>query len=177
MANTTVSERDGLGIATVLVRKGKTAALAERLREHFQIELPQGPRRATSGTVAVMGIAPEAWLATQEQGGNAFATSLKKVVGELASISDQSDGYRVWRLSGPKARDILCRIVPIDVHPRAFKVGDSAVTAAAHMGTLLWRIEDADGWPVFETAIFRSFAGSFRHLLDLTQSSALHPAP
>ncbi len=35
------------------------------------------------------------------------------------------------------------------------------------MGVTLWRLEDAaDGWPVFEFAVFRSLAGSFWHALS-----------
>jgi sarcosine oxidase subunit gamma len=162
-----VSDRDGLGFATVLVRKGKSAALAQRLRERFSIELPQGPHRASTGDLALVGIGPEAWLATYEQAGNTFAVSLAEAVGDLASISDQSDGYALLRLSGPRIRDTLCKLVPVDVHPCAFKIGDVATTVAAHIGATLWRLEDGDdGSPVFEIAVFRSLAASFWHVLS-----------
>jgi heterotetrameric sarcosine oxidase gamma subunit len=156
-----VSVRDGLGLATVLARKGKSAALTQRLREHFGIELPQGPHRTTAGDLALAGTGPGAWLATRDRGGNAFAESLMRTIGDLASVSDQSDGYAVLRLAGPKVGDTLCKLVPIDVHPRAFKIADVAATVAAHIGATLWRLEDgADGSPVFEIAIYRSYAAN-----------------
>lgn len=162
-----VSDRDGLGLATVLARRGKSAALAQRMREHFNIELPREPYRATAGPFALAGTAPGAWLATFEQGGNAFAVRFREIVGDLASVSDQSDGYAVLRLTGPKVRDALCKLVPVDVHPRVFKVSDVAVTVAAHIGVTLWRLEDhADGSPVFEIAVFRSLAASFWQVLS-----------
>jgi len=55
----------------------------------------------------------------------------------------------------------LAKIVSIDVLPRAFKPGDVASTVTAHMGITLWRREDGpDGSPVFEIAVFRSFAAA-----------------
>jgi methylglutamate dehydrogenase subunit D len=162
-----ISDRDGLGLAMVLARNGATAALKERMQERFGVELPLGPYRAAAGDFALAGIGPDAWLATFERGGNDLAVSLRQAVGSLASVSDQSDGYTVLRLAGPKVRDTLCKLVPIDVHPRVFRVGAVAVTVAAHMGATLWRLEDhTDGSPVFEIAVFRSMTASFWHALS-----------
>lgn len=161
-----VSDREGLGLATVLVRNGRSAALAQRMRERFSIELPRGPYRTTAGDLSMAATGPGTWLATFERGGNAFAVSLREMIGDLASVSDQSHGYAVLGLAGPSVRDTLCKLVPVDVHPRAFKIGDVAATAAAHIGATLWRIEDhADGSPAFEIAVFRSLATSFWHAL------------
>jgi methylglutamate dehydrogenase subunit D len=161
-AGVVVRDCDGLGLATVLVRKGKSEALALRVRERFGIELPQGPRRTNAGGIAFAAIGPGAWLATSQGGGGAFAKSLEESLGDLASISDQSDGYAVLNLSGPKLRQALCKLVSIDLHPRAFQAGDVAATVSAHIGATLWRLEDgADGSAVFEIAVFRSLAESF----------------
>jgi heterotetrameric sarcosine oxidase gamma subunit len=157
-----VSDRDGLGLATVLVRKGRTDALAARVKERFNIDLPHGPQRAGHDGVAFAGTGPETWLVTGETGGNALAASLRDAIGEHAAVVDQSDGYAVLRITGPKVRETLAKGVPLDLHPRAFRVGDTAVTAISHIVAILWRLEDAeDGTPVFEVAVFRSLAGSF----------------
>ena len=161
------TDRDGLGLATVLVRKGRADALSQRVRDLFGIQLAQGPRLIGAGDLAFAGTGPGAWLAIRESGGNAFASSLRDAIGDLASVSDQSDGYAVLRLSGPKLRETLAKIVPIDVHQRAFAPGDVASTVASHMGATLWRLQDAgDGSPVFELAVFRSLAVSFWHALS-----------
>jgi heterotetrameric sarcosine oxidase gamma subunit len=162
-----VCDRYGLGLATVLVRKGGNEALEQRVREHFNIELPPSPHRAIAGDIAFAGTAPRAWLATRERGGNAFTISLNKTIGDLASVSDQSDAYAVLRLSGPKVRDALYKLLPVDVHPRVFKIGCVSVTVAAHIGVTMWRLDDDDdGSPVFEIAVFRSLAASFWHALS-----------
>jgi sarcosine oxidase subunit gamma len=162
-----ISDRDGLGVATVLARKGAGAALKQRLREQFDAELPQGPCRAAAGDLALAGIGPDAWLATFEQGGNGLAVALRQVIGDLASVSDQSDGYAVLRLAGPKVRDTLGKLIPVDVHSRAFGIGAVAVTTAGHIGATLWRLEDqADGSPIFEIAVSRSMTASLWHALS-----------
>jgi heterotetrameric sarcosine oxidase gamma subunit len=166
-----IAERDGLGLATILVRKGRGDALAFRLRERFGIELPGGPRRATGGDVSIAGTGPGAWLAARENGENAFASSLRDAIGDLASVVDQSDGLGVLRVSGPKIREALCKLAFIDLDPRAFRVGDVAATPLGHIGATLWRLHDAaDGSAAFEIAIHRSFAASF--WADLMEATA-----
>jgi len=160
------TDRDGLGLATVAMRKGQGLLLSQRIRDVFGIELPNGPRRRSAGRVAFAGTGPDVWLASQEQGAIGFAAALERDLGAAASVSDQSDGYAVLRLAGPMVRNTLAKLVSIDVHPRAFKVGDVASTMAFHMGVMLWRLEDgSDDSPVFEIAVFRSLAGSFWHAL------------
>ena len=159
-----VADRDGLGIASVLVRKNASAALAERVRALFGIELPRGPRRSVRGDIAFAATGPGTWLATREEGGDAFAASLIERIGDIAAVADQSSGYAILRVTGPRLRDTLAKILPIDLHERAFAPGDVAATNASHVNVTLWRLADAsDGSPVFEIAMFRSLAESFWH--------------
>jgi sarcosine oxidase subunit gamma len=157
-----IDERRKLGLASVLARKGSETALAQRVRERFSLALPGAPTRAVAGDVSFAGTGPGAWLAAHERESNAFASGLARAMGDLASVSDQTDAYAVLRLSGPGVREILCKLVSIDVHPRAFQANAVAVTAAGHVGVILWRLEDGGGEsPVFEIAAYRSFAASF----------------
>jgi sarcosine oxidase subunit gamma len=162
-----VYDRDGLGIATVLVRREKSVTLAQRVRDLFGIELPQGPRRSIAGDLAFAGIGPGAWVATLEGGGNECANLLAGTIGNSAAISDQTDGYAVLRMSGPRLRDTLSKLVPVDVHPRVFGKGYVSVTSVAQCSATLWRLDDRiDGSPVFEISVLRSFAASFWHALN-----------
>jgi sarcosine oxidase subunit gamma len=160
------ADRDGLGIATILVRKGQLNALSSRVRERFGIELPSGPYRVAAGDVAFAGVAPGSWLVTSEIDSHRFAASLKEGLGAVAAVADQSSGYAVLRLTGPKLREALAKVLPVDLHPRSFRTGDVLATLASHVSATLWRLQDAaDGSPVFEVAVYRSFAASFWHSL------------
>jgi len=158
------SEHDGLGIASLGVRRGQRAVLARRVACHFGIELPDGARRIAAASVAVAGIGPGTWLFTHANAGNAFIPALKSVVGDAGSVADQSDAYAVLRLAGATLRETLAKLVPVDLHPRAFGVGAVAGTLLGHIGALLWRLEDdPQGYPVFEVAVYRSMAQSLWH--------------
>lgn len=161
-----VTGRDGVALATVRARKDRSTALARRVHELFRIDLPQGPHRRTAGDVGFAGTGPGAWLAMRDQGGHAFAASLKEAIGDVASVADQSDAYAVLRLFGPKIRETFAKLFSIDFHPKVFKPGDVSVTMAAHIGATLWRLEnDIENDPAFEIAVSRSLAASFWHVL------------
>jgi heterotetrameric sarcosine oxidase gamma subunit len=161
-----VRDRDDLGLAMILVRKGKEAALAQRIREHFHLELPRGPHRRVAGHLALAGVGPGAWLATHDRSGNALVWDLRAAIGDLASITDQSDGYVVLQLEGPRVHATLEKLLPVDLHPKVFEAGQVAVTAAGHIGATLWRLADGeDNKTAFEVAVFRSMAQDFWRLL------------
>lgn len=84
-------------------------------------------------------------------------SELKSRLNVLASVSDQSHGRVILRITGPKARNVLAKGTPVDLHRDEFPVGKSAVTQMAHVGVHLTRTgEDA-----FELSVFRGFAESF----------------
>lgn len=158
--------RDGLDLAAVMARKGASSELAGRIRTLFGLELPAGPRCAAAADLMLIGTAPGAWLAVADRGGSGLAAALQRELAGLAAVTDQSDGYFMVRLSGPRVRETLAKLVPIDVHARAFAVADAASTVLAHIGVTMWRREDAPGaMPVFEIVLFRSLAKSFWHAL------------
>ena len=161
-----IQSRDALEVVSILARKDQHAALAARLQERFGIALPEGPRLAAGKNLSLLGVGPGSWLALREPADPALITQLRAELDGLASACDQGDAYAVQRISGPKVRDLLGTLIPIDVHARAFRIGDVAVTQASHIGVVLWRdIDDPDGSPVFEIAVHRSYAASFRRAL------------
>jgi heterotetrameric sarcosine oxidase gamma subunit len=160
-------ERDGLGIARISARRGQSAMVAERLRAQLGIEPPNASRRVSRGDVGISGVAPAAWLATREGAGNAFAESLRSWLLDCASVADQSDAYVVLRLTGPRVRESLARLVPIDIHPRIFRVGDVAQTVCGYINVTLWRLEDtAHGGATFEVWAGRSLAVSLHQAIS-----------
>jgi sarcosine oxidase subunit gamma len=156
----TVQMREGLALATVMARKGVSA---QAIGEALSATAPEGPRIGVGEGLSLIGTGPGTWLALAEAGDADFEAGLRARLGPLASVSDQSSGYVVFRLAGPAARTLLQRGAPIDLHPAAFPAGGAAVTVIAHVGVILWLADEA---PSFDVAVFRSFAGSFRHWLD-----------
>ena len=88
---------------------------------------------------------------------------LQKAFAKNASLSDQSASRTLIRMSGPRVRDCLAKMVSVDLHPDVFKTGDAAATQMAHMAANIWR--DSNG--AFNILVAASFAESlWRAILD-----------
>lgn len=158
-AGVELSLRTDLALATVMVRTGRYTALARRVRESFGVELYNTPRRESSGAIAFAWAGPGHWLASADDGKPAeFEQTLRNRLSDLASVTDQTGGRIVIRVSGARARDALAKGVLVDLHPRTFRPGDCAVTAVGHVGVHFWQVNSA---PTFEFVVYRSLAVSF----------------
>ena len=163
-AGVTVTDRTGLAIASVLVRRGREAQLADAVQARFGLALPMTPSRAVAGEVAFLWTGPGQWLAIAEPAAaGGFVGGLTTTLAGSASVADQSHGRGVLRLAGPRLRDVLAKGIAVDLHPRAFGPGRVAATYCAHLDVLLWQLDDV---PTFEIAVARGFAGSFWHWLE-----------
>jgi heterotetrameric sarcosine oxidase gamma subunit len=160
-AGVSVSECPDLQMATVIARQGRDA-LAGRIQAAFGVGLPAGPHWTGNRGLALVGTGPRTWLAVLEEGGPLFG-DLRTALGDAAAISDQSDGYAVMHLSGPKARATFEKGLGVDLHPTAFRAGDAAVTTCSHLGVILWQLDET---PSYRIALFRSLAGAFWHWLS-----------
>jgi len=154
-----IRERVGLGLATVACRKGQAEALRAEVASAYSVDLPGSSRVAQGSQVSFVGYGPGQWLAVSESLANeALARDLAHRLQGLASISDQSGGRTVLRLSGPRARDVLAKGLPIDLDPRAFPLGSAATSVISLMGVQLWQIDDTRS---YDLAVFRSLSASF----------------
>jgi sarcosine oxidase subunit gamma len=163
-----ISVRENLTLASFCAAKGKCDALVAAVKDTYGVELPTTPARVEGRGIAFVWHGPEQWIAVAERGnGRDLERELKPVLAGLSSVVDLSDGRVVVRISGPRARDVLAKGIPIDLHPRAFRPGMVAISHASHMSVILWQLDDG---PTYELALFRSFAESFAHWLQ--QSAA-----
>jgi sarcosine oxidase subunit gamma len=154
-----IQERVGLGLATVAARKGQADALKAAVASAYGVDLPVSSRFARGASVSFIGYGPGQWLAVSEQLANeALARDLAQHLKGLASISDQSGGRTVLRVSGPRARDVLAKGLPIDLDPRAFPLGSAATSTISLMGVQLWQTDDTRSYDI---TIFRSVSASF----------------
>jgi heterotetrameric sarcosine oxidase gamma subunit len=154
-----VTERVGVSLCSVIARKSFNAQLADLARAEFGVELPRTPRSTGPGTIEFIWAGPNQWLALSERDeGKALEQRLRSSLGPAASITDQSDGRTIVRVAGPRLRDVLAKGVHIDLHPCAFKPGDTAITTVAYINVHFWQVDDT---PTYDITIFRSFAVAF----------------
>ena len=156
---------EGLGIATVMARKDVDLGT---LSAAVGVSLPQGPGAALAGSRTVIATGPGTWLVLENSAGADFAGRLAETLAGIAAVSDQSGSYLVHALSGPAARALLQRGLAIDLHPDAFGPGSAAISQIAHIGVVLWQVDKA---PTYRIAVWRSYAESFRHWVEVTAAS------
>jgi methylglutamate dehydrogenase subunit D len=165
-AGVVISELTGLGLATVACCKGQSAALTAAVRGAYGADLPASSRVAQGPKVNFIGYGLGQWLAVSEIIANAaLASELAAKLKGLASISDQSGGRTVLRISGSRARDVLAKGLPIDLDPRVFPLGSAATSAISHVGVQLWQGQDTRSYDI---AIFRSLTESFWRWLTVS---------
>ena len=153
----TLTERSGLDIVTVAAYRGQGPAVAAAIREASGLDLPNTPRRVGDAGLAFLWAGDARWTAVSEAGDDDLEDTLRERLCGLAAITGQGDGRVVLRLSGPSARDVLGKAVAIDLHPRAMRPGDVALTPAFHIAVQVWQVDDA---PTYDLSVARSTAGS-----------------
>ena len=151
-----VAPREGLALATLIGRKDRLPDLESAVSELVGAAPPATPAVAQSVDGDLVWAGPVQWLLVsgrQDMVGQATAR-----FADLAAVSDQSAARAVIRVSGPRVREALAKGCLIDLHPRAFRPGDAALTSIAHIGVHLWQVDDE---PTYDLALFRSMASSF----------------
>lgn len=166
-AEGSITSSDGLTIthvavpamASIIARNGQADELTLRVAEQLGLELPRTPRVVSARGLYLAWAGPQQWLAKSDTDrGASLEDRLRAELGSLAAISDQSDSRLLVRVAGPKARELLARGLPIDLHPKAFAAGDVAITLFGYIGVHVWMLDDA---PTFDLLVPRSYAASF----------------
>lgn len=125
-------------IIMAIARKGKAKALKDALAALKKVE--------------VQWAGPDQYYIY-----NAPHTELKRKLEGLASLSDQSHGRVMIGIAGPKARAVLAKGTPADLHESEFPIGKSALTQMAHVSVHLTRT----GADEFTLSVFRGYSESF----------------
>jgi len=122
------------------------------------VGLPLAPNTmADAGVYQIAWAGPDEWMIYAADGAQ------QPLIGKLrsgfadmhAAVVDVSDYYTVIRLAGPRARDLLAKGCPLDLHPRVFSQGQCAGSVFLKATTRIHCIDDA---PVFDLQIRWSFA-------------------
>ena len=155
-----ITERQDMSLASILARRGASGSAIGRA---IGIDMPVGPRSAFGEDLTVIGSGPETWLACRPNAPSNWCAAMEQGLAGLASVSDQSGAYRMFRVTGADARTLLQRGVAIDLDRSVFVAGSVAFAAIAHLDIILSCREDGES---YEVAIYRSYAESFMRWLD-----------
>lgn len=135
-------------------------------------EPPPPGHVAEAGGQALLGLGPDEWLAITRAGdeGAVQAALAAALHGLRASVVDVSDNYTTVRVAGRRARWVLAKGWPVDLHPRAFGPGRMAQGNLALCNVILRQTGDRGGQPAYELLVRPSYA---RYLWDWLLDAAL----
>ena len=160
-------ELTGFDLTQVMARRGRWEETVAAAQAFFGVAAPDIPLAVTGSDATLIWSGPHQFLALWPAGYD--ADSQERLAGAfagVASLSEQSDGRAMIRISGPRARDTLAKICSLDLHPSVFPVGAAATTSIDHTAVNLWRgADDAEGNAVFDMLVFSTFAGSLWHMM------------
>src|SRR3712207_3567137 len=157
-------------VATVDVRLGAVGAASAA-----GLDLPTAPNTwRPAGTGRAVWLGPDEWLLTSPTETPAelearVRAAVLPLGGSATDVSAQRIGLR---LTGARVRDVLTKGCSIDLHPRVFGRGRSAVTTLGQAGVVLLSL--SDGGDDHVVLVRSSFAG---YLADWLLDAALEFTP
>ncbi len=163
----TLTEKIDVALASLAVRRGRLADV-QAAASAAGVPLPGPAASATGALYGAFWVTPEMWFieapfATHED----IRAALLAVFGEAASITEQTDAWVRFDLSGPGLERVLERLSNFDL--RAAPDGAATRTVMEHLGCYLIKRSSA------LVTIYgpRSSAGSLHHALVVAATSVL----
>jgi sarcosine oxidase subunit gamma len=137
------------------------AALVAALELEFGVSVPAGSAFVRAAGVTLSCVAPARYVAAGDRAAG-LPARLGASLANVAAVTDQSDLWQVFEVSGAGTGEMLSRVVPVDLAPEVFPVGALALTRAGHLNVRLWHIDVQ----TYEIAVSRSYAEDLRHALE-----------
>lgn len=154
-ARVRLGERDRFGLAN-LRGDPKDGLFLERARQVLGTALPLEPNTVSEGGQhRVLWLGPNEWLIASTNGVSAAPALAGVVLGNHAVATDLSDARVVVTLAGPKAREVIAKGSPLDLHPRVFGPMRCAQTRLAKIAVVL---DQRDDTPSYDLYALRSHA-------------------
>lgn len=168
IADLTIAECPDWALASVACRLRKERALGMAFKKAMGVALPKPTMSVTQKKMTVFWTGPgqyfvEAPFATHELIAYDLAEKLKK----NASVTEQTDGWVRFDLTGEGCSDVFERLCPLNT--RSMADGAVSRTSIEHTGCFVLR-RKANHFSVYGP---RSTAGSIHHALVTAAQSAL----
>lgn len=158
-----MGERPFRGLVNLRGPAGETA-FAAAVEDALGAALPIEPNTvASTGDLRVFWLGPDEWWVVTPDDGPAMADKLRAaLVGQRCAVTDVSESRTCIHVRGPRARDLLAKGCPLDLHPRVFAAGRCAQSLCAKATITLHQVADEDdgseSGPTYDLYVLNSFA-------------------
>ena len=144
----------------LLLQSAHRAALQEVVSEVLHLALSGAQRAEVGGDCALLWLAPTEWLLElPKDRSDPIGIALTQRIGSLGVVTDMSDGFALFEVSGSRTPDMLMTGCSLDLALPAFPAGRVVRTKLAEVPAILWNPGNPDRIRCF---IDRGFA---EHLL------------
>ena len=123
-------------LAVLRIRK-PTAEAVGTVETELGLALPRRPNCREGTAPAALWLGPTEWMIVGETP-LALERSPQLVAGAV-HLADVTDGWVVYRASGPDAGELLAKGCTLDFHPRSFSAGRCAQSALAQVFVVVER--------------------------------------
>lgn len=134
------------------------ALFLRNVSEVLGCQLPLEPNTTSiSSKIVVYWLGPDEWLVVADGSDDEMLLRRieESVAGVHAAVTDVTGNRARFHLSGPHARDVLMKGCTLDLHPKAFGLGQCAQVGLARAAIILRQVDEAPTYDIFPR---RSFA-------------------
>lgn len=163
-AGVALSGVTGMALVSAVIPNGGKAAFAKSIETAYGVSIPApgATMRASDDATLLIGLQRDQVFLMFERTDDWPERSVALKLGDAAYVTDQSDGWVMARLTGPRCREALERICRLDLSPKVFAEGAVARTLMEHLNVIILR----DGSHSFLLMSPRSSAPSFLNALE-----------
>ena len=136
------------------------------------VPLPSRVGALTGASTRLLCLGPDEWLIVADDDARQplMASLMDALADSHHALVDVSASRAVIGLRGPRARDVLAKGLPLDLHPRAFAAPRCAQTVFAKIGVLLEQTDEAPSYRLYVRASFAAYLAAW--LVDAAQEFA-----
>lgn len=169
VADVTLTEVPNVALASVAARLGKEAACAKKLKTLLGAAAPD-PGGATQGKdYTALWMAPDQWMLSADFDTNEdIAARVKSHLTDTASVTEQTDAWACFDLTGPRINAVLELMCNIDL--TRFDADHATRTSIHHLGCFVICHEAGQSVRILGP---RASAGSLHHAITTAMAAAL----
>ena len=142
---------------------GDASGVLAALQGEFGVAVPAASGFVEANTMRLCRLGPSRFLVSGDREAD-MPGRLVRLLDGVGAVTDQSDLWICFMASGGSVREVLSRVVPVDLRAAQFPVGGLASTRAGHLDVRLFRTGELQ----FEIAVGRSYAEDLRHFLQVS---------
>lgn len=169
VGDVTCTEVSNLALASVAARLDQEKACAAAMKKLLGAAAPTAGKALLSDPYSAVWMGPDQWmLGAYIAADEDVAARVKAALGATASVTEQTDGWCCFDLSGDGIAAVMELLCPVDM--RRLQSGDAQRTSIHHLGCFV-----VCGDPAGFVRILgpRASAGSLHHALVTAMQSAL----